>query len=109
MISISPLFNNSVINPPQLSSFGQQSSSSSHNTPCDNQCFNIKYSNSNSNELSSPVIPVPISLNYSVNNPPHLKDKVKSNRVLKKIATYALCYVKSWMTFDKQKTDEVDY
>ena len=38
----------------------------------DNRCFNCKDSHSKRNNLSSPVIPVPPSLNYSVNNPPHL-------------------------------------
>ena len=72
VISVSPPLNNSVNNPPQLSSVGQQSYRSSQNTPCDNRCFNIKDSNSNRNELSSPVIPVPPSLNDSVINPPQL-------------------------------------
>ena len=34
---VPPPLNNSVINPPQLSVVGQQSSSSSQNTPCDNR------------------------------------------------------------------------
>ena len=37
VISVSLLLNNSVINPPQLSSVCQQSSRSSHNIPRDNQ------------------------------------------------------------------------
>ena len=72
LISVSTPLNNLVINPPQLSSVGQQSSRSSHNTPCDNLCFNSKYSNSNINELSSMVIPVRNPLNDSVINPPHM-------------------------------------
>ena len=72
MISVSPPLNNSVIDPYQLSSVRQQSSSSSHNTPHDNQCFNSKDSNSKSNELPSPVIPVPPPLNDSVINPTQL-------------------------------------
>ena len=38
----------------------------------------------------------------------YLKDQVNSNRVLKKLASHDLCYVKSWMTVDKPRTDEVD-
>ena len=38
----------------------------------DNQCFNCKDIHSNSNELSSLVIPVTPPLNTSVINPPHL-------------------------------------
>ena len=67
-----PPLNNSVINPPQLSSVHQHSSRSSQNTPCDNRCFNSKYSNSKINEFLSPVIPVPPPLNYLVINPPQM-------------------------------------
>ena len=70
VISVFPPFNNPVINPPQISSVGQHSSRSSQNTPCNNRCFNSKDSNSKSNELSSPLIPVPPPLNDSVINPP---------------------------------------
>ena len=45
VISISLPLNNSVINPPQLSSVFQQSSRSSHNTPRDNQCLNRNHRN----------------------------------------------------------------
>ena len=38
----------------------------------------------------------------------YLADQVKSDRVLKKLATHALCYVNIWMTVDKQRTDDVD-
>ena len=72
MISVSPSFNNSVINASQLSLVRPQSSSSSHNTPRDNQCFNSKDSNSKSNYFSSPVILVPPPLNDSVINTTHL-------------------------------------
>ena len=72
VISVSPPLNNPVINPYHLSLVRQQSSSSSYNTPCDNLCFNIKDSNSNSNELPSPVIPVLPPLNDSVINPTQL-------------------------------------
>ena len=72
VIYVSPPWNNSVINPTQLFSVGQQSSSSSQNTPHDNSCFNIKDSNSNSNEFSSLVIPVTPPLNDLVVNPPHM-------------------------------------
>ena len=68
VISISLPLNNSVINPPQLSSVFQQSSRSSHNTPRDNQCLNTNHSNSKSNELSSPVIPMLPPWNDSVIN-----------------------------------------
>ena len=72
VISVPPQLNNSVINPPHLSSACQQSSSSSQNTPRDNQFINSKDSNSNRNELSSPVITMPPPLNYSVINTPQL-------------------------------------
>ena len=38
----------------------------------------------------------------------YLTDQVKSDRVLKKFATHALCYVKSWMIVEKPRTSEVD-
>ena len=55
-----------------MSSVRQQSSISSQITPSDNWCFNNNDSNSKSNDLSSPVIPVPPTFNDSVINPPHL-------------------------------------
>ena len=45
VIYVSSPLNNSVIHPYHLSSVRQQSSISSHNTPHDNRCSNIKYSN----------------------------------------------------------------
>ena len=72
VISMPPQLNNSVINPPQMSLVRQQSFSSSQNTPRNNRCFNSKESNSNRNELSSTVIPVPTAFNDSVINPPQL-------------------------------------
>ena len=39
----------------------------------------------------------------------YLMDQVKSDQVLKKLATLELCYVKIWMTVDKPRTAEVDY
>ena len=38
----------------------------------------------------------------------YLTDQVKSDRVLKKLATRVLCYVKSWMTVDEPRTAELD-
>ena len=64
--------NDSDINPPQMSSFSQQSSRSSQNTPRDILCFNCKDIHSKSNEFSSLVIPVPPPLNDSVINSPQL-------------------------------------
>ena len=72
MIPVPPSLNNSVINPPHLSSVCQDSFISSQKNPCDNRCFSCKDSNSKSNELSSPIISVPPSLNYSFINPPQL-------------------------------------
>ena len=69
VIPVPPPLNYSFINPPKLSYVCQQSSISSKNTPCDNRCFNCKYSHSKINKLSSPVIPVPPLLNDSVINP----------------------------------------
>ena len=81
MISVSPPLNNSVINPPQLFSVGQQSSSSSQSTPRYNRLFNSKESNSNRKWLSSPVIHVPLPLNDSVIDPPQLSSvRQKSSR-----------------------------
>ena len=37
----------------------------------------------------------------------HLTDQVKSDLVLKKLATNELCYVKIWITIDKNRTAEV--
>ena len=37
----------------------------------------------------------------------YLIDQVKSDQVLKKLATLEFCYVNSWMTFDKTITAEV--
>ena len=72
VISASLPLNNSVINPPQLSSVCQHSFRSSHNTPCDNQCLNSNHSNSKSNELLSPVIPMLLPWNYTFINPTQL-------------------------------------
>ena len=66
VIPVPPPLNDSVINPIQLSSVCQQSSSSSQNNPRDNLCFNSKDINSKSNVFSLPVIPVPPPLNDSV-------------------------------------------
>ena len=38
----------------------------------------------------------------------YLTDQVKSNQVLKNLATCALCYMKTWMNVDKLRTAEVD-
>ena len=64
VISISLLLNNSVINPPQLSSVCQQSYRFSPNSPRDNKCLDSNHINSKSNELSSPVIPKLPPWNY---------------------------------------------
>ena len=72
VIYVSLQLDDSVINPPQLSSVCQQSSRSSHNTPRDNQCLNSNHSNSKSNELSSTVIPMLPPWNDSVINPTQL-------------------------------------
>ena len=58
VISVSLPLNNSVINPPQLSSVCQQSSRPSPNTPRDNKCLNSNHSNSKSNGLLSQMIPM---------------------------------------------------
>ena len=42
VIYVSPPLKNSFINTSQMSSVGQQASSSLHNTTCDNRCFNSK-------------------------------------------------------------------
>ena len=57
VISVSLPLNNSVINPPQLSSVCQQSSRSSPNIPRDNKCLDRNHMKSKRNELSSPLIP----------------------------------------------------
>ena len=38
----------------------------------------------------------------------YLTDQVKSDWVLKNLATDTLCYVKSWMNVDKPSTAELD-
>ena len=50
VISVSLPLNNSVINPPQLSSVCHQSSRSSHNSPRDNECLDSNHINSKSND-----------------------------------------------------------
>ena len=64
--------NNSAIDPPHLSLVRHQSSSSSQNTPRYIWLFDSNDSNSNINELSSPVIPVSPPLIYSFINLPQL-------------------------------------
>ena len=72
VIYVSLPMNNSVINPPPLSSVCQQSSRSSYNTPHDNKCLNRNQSNSKSNELYSPLIPMIPIWNYPFINPAQL-------------------------------------
>ena len=50
VISVSLPLNNSVINPPQLSSVCHQSSRSSHNSPHDNECLDSNHINSKRND-----------------------------------------------------------
>ena len=69
VIPVPSQLNNSVVNPPQLSSVRQQSSSSPHNTPRYNRCFNSKESHSKINYFSSPVIHVLPPFHDSVINP----------------------------------------
>ena len=57
VIYVSLPLNNSVINPPQLSSVCQNSSMTSPNSSRDNKCLDSNQINSKKNELSSPVIP----------------------------------------------------
>ena len=38
----------------------------------------------------------------------YLKDQVKSNWVLKKLETCAMCYLKIWITFDESMTAKLD-
>ena len=72
VISVSLPLNNLVINPPQLSSVCQRSSRSLPNIPRDKKCLNSNHINSNSNELSSPVIPMLPSCNDPFINPTQL-------------------------------------
>ena len=72
VISVSLPLNNSVINPPQLSSVCQQSSRSSPNSPRGKQFLNSNHINSKSNELSSPVIPMLPPWNDPFINPTQL-------------------------------------
>ena len=83
-------FNNPVIDPSQLSSVFQQSSSSSYFTPCDNRYFNIKESNSKRNDFPSPLIPVPPLLNYSVINPLHMSSVCQQSSRSLQNTTYEL-------------------
>ena len=106
MISVSPTLNNSVINPLQMSLVRQQSSRSSQNTPSYNRCFNSKDSNSKSNEWSSPVIPVPPPLNYSLINPPHISLVRQQSSSSSHNITHALKYssIPSWTSPDLSNT-----
>ena len=72
VISVSLPLNNSVINPPQLSSVCHQSSRSSPNSTRDNKCLDSNHINSKSNELSSPVIPTITPWNDPFINPNQL-------------------------------------
>ena len=72
VISLSLPLNNSVTNPPQLSSVCQQSTRSSPNSPCDKKCLDSNHINSNSNELSSLVIPTLPPWNDPFINPTQL-------------------------------------
>ena len=72
VIYVSLPFNNSVINPPQMSSVCQQLSRSSPNSPRDNKCLDSNHINSKSNEVSSPVIPVLPPWNDPFINPTQL-------------------------------------
>ena len=85
---VSPQMNNSVINPPHLSSFLQYSLSSPHKTNRDSRCFNSKDINSKSNEFSSPVIHVPTPLNDSVINPTQLPDLHITQNISCKLLQY---------------------
>ena len=82
VIPVTPLFNNSVINPTQTSSIIQQSSRSLQNNTSDNRWFSSKYGDSKSNGFSPPVIRVPPPLNDSVINPPHLSSVFNSHPAL---------------------------
>ena len=95
VISVSLPLNNSVINPPQLSLVCQHSSRSSHNTPSDNQCLNRNHSNSNSNDFSSPVIPMLPPCNDSVINPTHLssvRQQSSSSHITQRMSCKLLQY-----------------
>ena len=72
VIYVSLPLNNSVINPPQLSSVCQQSSMSSPNSPRDNKCLNRNPIYSKSNDLLSPVIPMLPPWNNPSINPTQL-------------------------------------
>ena len=72
VIYVSLPLNNSVINPPQLSSICQQSSRYSPNSPRDKKCLKRNHFNSNRNEVSSPVIPVLPPWNDPFINPTQL-------------------------------------
>ena len=72
VIYVSLPLNNSVINPPQMSSVCQQSSRSSPNSPCDNKFIDSNHINSKINELSSPVIPTLPPCNDPFINPTQL-------------------------------------
>ena len=72
LISVSLPLDNSVINPPQLSSVCQQSSRSSPNSPRDKKCLVFNQINSKSNELLSTVIHKLPPWNDPFNNPTQL-------------------------------------
>ena len=90
VISVSLPLNNSVINPPQLSSVCQQSSRSSPNSPRDNKCLNSNHMNSKSNELSSPVIPKLPPCNDPFINPTQLSSVRQHSSIYSPNTTHEL-------------------
>ena len=72
VISVSLPLNTLVINPPQLSLVCQQPSRYPHNSPRDKKFLDSNHINSNSNELSSPVIPTLPPWNDPFINPTQL-------------------------------------
>ena len=92
VISVSLPLNNSVINPPQMSSVCQHSKS---------------------NELSSPVIPKLPPWNYPFINPTQLssvrqKSSSSSPKTTHESKASSNTATKRWMNFDEPRTDELD-
>ena len=90
VIYVSLPLNNSVFNPPQLSSVCQQSSRSYPNSPRDNKCLDSNHINSKSNDLSSPVIPKLPPWNDPFINSTHLSSFFQQSSISSPNTTHEL-------------------
>ena len=106
VIYVSLPLNDSVINPPQMSSVCQQSSRSSSTSPRDNKCLNSNHINLKSNELLSPVIPMLPPWNDSVINSNQLSSDRQQSSSSSHNTTHELqaSPIPSWTSPDPSNT-----